>query len=109
MHYLPSWTLDDLPKPTKDVGRAKVDIDVCGYCLLKDAVPMSVVERCRYRLREQAAAEKERGLAFEDGGKDQQWGDFKDHNGRVRPEACRAENGGVNQRVWMLANRFRPS
>ena len=105
MHYLPSWTLDDLPKPTKDLGRAKVDIDVWGYCLLKDAVPMSVIERCRYRLREQAAAEKERGLAFEDGGKDQQWGDFNDHNGRVRPEAFRAENGGINQRVWMLANK----
>ena len=72
MNYLPTWKLDDLPKPTKDLARARADINLWGYCLLKDAVPTSLVERCRLRLREQAAAEKERGLAFEDGGPDQQ-------------------------------------
>ena len=105
MNYLPTWKLDDLPKPTKDLARARADINLWGYCLLKDAVPMSLVERCRLRLREQAAAEKEQGLAFEDGGPNQQWGDFTDNNGRVRPEAFRAKNGGINQRVWMLVNK----
>ena len=59
MNYLPTWKLDDLPKPTKDLAHARADINLWGYCLLKDAVPTSLVERCRLRLREQAAAEKE--------------------------------------------------
>ena len=108
MDCLPTWVLDDLPKPTRDLSRARCDINLWGYCLLEDAVPMSLVERCRLRLQEQAMGEKERGVAFEDGGPNQQWGDFNDHKGRVRSEAFRAENGGINQRVWMLANKGQP-
>ena len=43
------------------------------------------VEALRTRLVEQAAAEKQQGLAYEDGGND--------------------KNSGINQRVWMLINK----
>lgn len=107
MDGLRNWTREDLPKPTTDREQAKADIARWGYCLLKDAVPEPLLTACRERLVEQAAAEKRLGLAFEDGGPAQQWGEFADKDGRVRAEAFRAENGGVNQRVWMLVNKGR--
>ncbi len=57
------------------------------------------------RLKEQAIAEKQRGLAFEDGGAKQNWGDFRNKNGQVRARAFTQSAGGVNQRVWMLINK----
>ena len=56
-------------------------------------------------MEEQAAAEKQLGEAFEDGGPEQQWGAFRDEEGNLRAEAFTAANGGVNQRVWMLLNK----
>ena len=57
------------------------------------------------RTAAQAAAEKRLDHAFEDGGPTQQWGSFRDEKGRIRSDAFKAKNGGVNQRVWMLANK----
>ena len=107
MGVLPNWTLEELPKPTSDVIQATQDIEQCGYCLLENAVPEPLLSQCQNRLVEQAEAEKEQQIAFEDGGPDQQWGDFTDRNGRVRNEAFTEKNGGVNQRVWMLLNKGR--
>lgn len=95
----------ELPEPTGDLGRAKSDIHEFGYCLLRDALSPAQTRVLRNRLEAQAAAEKQLGLAFEDGGPTQQWGGFRDAAGQVRPEAFRAENGGINQRVWMLPNK----
>ncbi len=105
MESLGSWRYEELPRPTKDLVQAQSDLGRWGYCLLEDAISPALLIQCRNRLTEQAAGEKARGFAFEDGGPQQQWGDFTDEDGRVRPEAFRAENGGVNQRVWMLANK----
>ncbi len=101
------WTPEQLPKPTAEIGQAISDIEQWGYCLLENAVPEPLLSECRERLVEQAKAEKTRKIAFEDGGPDQQWGNFTDRNGNVRYEAFREENGGVNQRVWMLVNKGR--
>ena len=80
-----STTKNDLPQPTTDLNLAKVHLDEFGYCLLANALTPKQVEALRTRLVEQAAAEKQQGLAFEDGGA--------------------KKSGGVNQRVWMLINK----
>ena len=76
---------NDLPQPTTDLNLAKTHLDEFGYCLLANALTPKQVETLRTRLVEQAAAEKQQGLAHEDGGKD--------------------KNSGINQRVWMLINK----
>ncbi len=96
-----------LPQATTDIARAKRDIDEFGYCLIANALTPAEVEAARIRLIEQAAAELEYGLAFEDGGPEQQWGAFTDGRGRLRRQVYTAVAGGVNQRVWMLVNKGR--
>ena len=76
---------DDLPQPTTDLSLAKAYLDEFGYCLLANALSPQQVEALRTRLVEQAAAEKQQGLAFEDSGKE--------------------KGSGINQRVWMLINK----
>ena len=76
---------DDLPQPTTDLSLAKAYLDEFGYCLLANALSPQQVEALRTRLVEQAAAEKQQGLAFEDSGKE--------------------KDSGINQRVWMLINK----
>lgn len=96
---------NDLPKPTTELSRAKVDLDEFGYCLLANALNADEVGALRTRLEEQATAEKQHGFAFEDGGANQNWGEFRNPDGSLRPEAFTEANGGVNQRVWMLVNK----
>ena len=100
-----AWTKEDLPRPTSDLDRVRSDIDRWGYGLLENALPEELNDRCLSRMEEQAAAEKQLGEAFEDGGPQQQWGAFRDEDGKLRAEAFTAANGGVNQRVWMLLNK----
>ncbi len=107
MESLFDWTKEELPQLTENLSQAKSDIARWGYCLLDKALPEPLLSQCRNRLIEQAAAEKAAHIAFEDGGPTQQWGDFTDENGKVRHEAFSEENGGVNQRVWMLVNKGR--
>jgi ribosomal silencing factor RsfS len=96
---------NDLPKPTTSLDLAKANLDEFGYCLIADALSAEQVSALRKRLVEQATAEKQHGLAFEDGGSQQNWGDFRNPDGSLRPEAFTATGGGVNQRVWMLVNK----
>ncbi len=94
-----------LPQPTTDLDQCRLDMEVHGYCLLKDALKEPLLTQVIERTEAQAAAEKRLDQAFEDGGPTQQWGSFRDENGRIRVDAFKARNGGVNQRVWMLANK----
>ena len=80
-----STTKSDLPQPTTDLTLAKAHLDEFGYCLLANALTPKQVEALRTRLVEQAAAEKQQGLAYEDGSADR--------------------DSGINQRVWMLINK----
>ena len=91
--------------PTSHLETAKRYLAEHGYCLLENALTDDQRAELVERLTEQASVEKREGLAFEDGGPRQQWGDFKDAAGRDRRELFRAESGGVNQRVWMLVNK----
>jgi len=108
VHDVKGWKLEDLPKPTEDCKEARSNIDRWGYCLLDKAIPKDLLSRCIDRLIEQAEAEKALGIAFEDGGPNQQWGDFTDKTGKPRSIAFRKSSGGVNQRVWMLVNKGQP-
>ena len=99
------WTHDELPQPTTDLATLKANIDDFGYCLVADAISSTQLAAAKQRLLEQAQAELEAGIAFEDGGAKQQWGAFTDEAGRVRRDAFTGRAGGVNQRVWMLINK----
>jgi len=91
--------------PTTDLDQARTQLDQLGYCILADALSRNQTQALRDRLITQAEHEKSIGSAFEDGGVDQQWGAFIDAQGRIREDAFKEENGGVNQRVWMLVNK----
>ena len=83
------------PKPTKSIEVAKNDLKKWGYCLLKNAIPPDLNNRAMERLIEQANAEKELNLAYEDGSEKKKWGEFNKYT----------DAPGVNQRVWMLPNK----
>ena len=93
------------PQPTTDLNKAQSDISQHGYCFIADALDATSISSLKHRLTQQAIAEKEQGLAFEDGGPDQNWGDFRNVDGTLRPEAFTSTGGGRNQRVWMLVNK----
>ena len=90
---------------TVDPGQVSHDLSECGYALLADALKAEEIARLRDRLVVQADREKRMGQAFEDGGAEQQWGNFQDDSGGNRRDQFRAARGGVNQRVWMLVNK----
>ena len=83
------------PKPTESIEVAKTDLKKWGYCLLKNAIPPELNGKAMERLIEQANAEKELNLAYEDGSEKKKWGDFNNIT----------DAPGVNQRVWMLPNK----
>jgi ectoine hydroxylase-related dioxygenase (phytanoyl-CoA dioxygenase family) len=90
--------------PTRDLARAKNDLDRHGYCLIADALSSYEISVAAARLASQAKAEDQRGISFRDGGHGQ---DIIDEAGRFKADAFRTEDGGVNQRVFMLVNKGR--
>ena len=94
--------LNSSPSPTKDLEQAKLDLTKYGFCLVPEALNSGEIELAKKRLLEQAEAEEELGLSFRDGGADQE---IKITDGRVDKASFSASNGGVNQRLWMLANK----
>ena len=92
------------PKPTNDFQKAKNDLEKWGYCLLLNAIPKDINDQAKKRLTEQAKAEKELNLAFEDGSKSRKWGDFRE-NETKDIKKFNSIDGGINQRVWMLPNK----
>lgn len=91
-----------LPQATRDIAQLKRDVDEFGYCVYARALEAEFLDAVRTRLVEQAQAEMEAGLAFEDGGPAQPMPkSFTNQPNR----AFRALNGGINQRLWMLINK----
>jgi ectoine hydroxylase-related dioxygenase (phytanoyl-CoA dioxygenase family) len=77
------WQLDTglaLPPPTTDLDTARADLDRFGLAIVAEALTPDELAAMRIRLLEQAAAERERGLAS-------------------------LEHDGANQRVWNLVNK----
>ena len=94
--------LEHGPGHTKDISQAKADLDKFGYCVIPEVLNDTEIEISKKRLLEQAEAEEELGLSFRDGGANQE---VKVKNGRVDKDSFSIENGGINQRLWMLANK----
>ena len=94
--------LDYGPDSTADTEQAKRDLRKFGFCLIKDAITGDFITESKNRLLEQAAAEEEMGLSFRDGGPDQE---IKMKDDRIDQSSFSEKNGGVNQRLWMLANK----
>ena len=94
-----------LPVPTADLRQCVSDLDSSGYCYLADALSKEELSQLRNRMSDQAEAEEQQGFAYKDGAPDQNWGDFRDNNGELRPAAFDLAAGGVNQRIWMLVNK----
>jgi ectoine hydroxylase-related dioxygenase (phytanoyl-CoA dioxygenase family) len=90
------------PPPTKDVKQARFDLTKYGFCLIPDVLNSEEIKKAKDRLLEQAEAEEELGLSFRDGGPSQE---VKITNGRVDKDSFSTSNGGINQRLWMLANK----
>lgn len=87
---------------TRDLAKAKRDLDVHGICLIEDALSGTQLAQLRKRLLDQATAEREQGLAFRDGGREQ---NVLDRAGVFKSRAFSVSDGGVNQRVFMLAGK----
>ena len=94
--------LNSSPSPTKDLEQAKLDLTKYGFCLIPEALNPEEIKLAKKRLLEQAEAEEELGLSFRDGGPKQE---IKITDGRVDKDSFSTSNGGVNQRLWMLANK----
>jgi len=94
--------LEQGPSQTKDIEQAKLDLTKFGFCLVPDVLSSIEIKVAKERLLEQAEAEEELGLSFRDGGPDQE---IKITDGRVDKDSFSTSNGGVNQRLWMLANK----
>lgn len=71
--------------PTTDLERARRDLTDHGYCIVQNVLEPPRLQALRARLDEQAAGERQAGVAFRDGG------------GEDDP----------NQRIWMLLNKGR--
>jgi hypothetical protein len=63
-----AWVNVKLPALTRDIDQLKRDLSEWGYCLLADAVTEDERLRLLERLDEQAALEREQGVAFLGGG-----------------------------------------
>ena len=94
--------LDYGPDPTADTEQAKKDLSKFGFCFLQEAITGDFFKLSKTRLLEQAAAEEEMGLSFRDGGPDQE---IKMKDDRIDQSSFSKKNGGINQRLWMLANK----
>ena len=97
-----------LPMPSTDLSQCVSDLESSGYCYLADALSATEVLQLQQRISEQAQAEAQHGVAYKDGAPNQNWGDFQDDQGELRPGAFDPEAGGANQRIWMLVNKGQP-
>lgn len=93
-----------LPSPTTDLDQAKSDLDEHGLCIIPGVLGDAGLVEARERLVEQAEAEQRKGLAFRDAGEQQH---LLDDFGQLKPDAFSTDNGGVNQRLWLLVNKGR--
>ena len=64
--------LENTPTPTKNLNKARKDLDKYGFCLVPDALNAEEIKTAKKRLLEQAEAEENLGLSFRDGGEKQE-------------------------------------
>jgi ectoine hydroxylase-related dioxygenase (phytanoyl-CoA dioxygenase family) len=96
-----------VPAPTKDNVLARRQLRVHGFAIIADVLSADQLRRLKDRLIDQAAAEREAGVAFFDGGplarsqkegsRDQWWLTSEANGPATRRQP--------NQRVWALHNK----
>ncbi|OAP59586.1 hypothetical protein AYL99_06884 [Fonsecaea erecta] len=74
--------VDQLPRPTEDVGQVQQDLKRWGYGFVKNALSPGELQKLHKRLMDQARGEAEAGVGFFDGGENM-----------------------PNQRLWCLHNK----
>ena len=94
-----------LPQPTDDLSQLKRDVDEFGYCVYANALSGEALEATRNRLIEQAAAELESDVAFEDGGAPVHVDKGATPAFTSSPTDQKDRPKGINQRLWMLINK----
>lgn len=82
------------PEPTRDLAQMNADVAECGYGILLDAIDSGLLSALTARVLEQAAGEREHGVAFYFG--DDQTG---------MPGARGGERVAPNQRLGNLLNK----
>ena len=97
--------MTERPRLTTDLERCRADLERSGYCLLADALTPAELREAQERLTAQAAAERERGVAYMDGTPGKNWGAFADADGTVQHDRFTVAAGGVSQRLFMLLNK----
>lgn len=60
----PDWADVALPRPTKDLQQLRHDLHEWGYCLVHEGLSAEQAARMRFRIHEQAAAERALGIAY---------------------------------------------
>jgi ectoine hydroxylase-related dioxygenase (phytanoyl-CoA dioxygenase family) len=93
-----------LPSPTTDKSLALCQLEVFGYCIVKDALPPAQLKALQDRLDDQAAAERVAGVAYLDGGRAASK-ERRGYRGDEETDEASAEEVVPNQRVWCLQNK----
>ncbi len=58
------WKNIELPEATRDIAQMRHDLHEWGYCLIEDGLSQAQCSRMRHRIAEQAAAERDLGIAY---------------------------------------------
>jgi len=98
------FTDQPLPKPTTDREVALRQLEVFGYCIIKDAISPAELEALRDRLDEQSAAEMASGVDYFEGGRGA-GEERRGYRGDIEREDASAAAAAPNQRVWLLHNK----
>jgi ectoine hydroxylase-related dioxygenase (phytanoyl-CoA dioxygenase family) len=93
-----------LPSPTTDKSLARRQLEVFGYCIVKDALPPAQLKALQDRLDDQATAERAAGVAYLDGGRAASK-ERRGYRGDEETDEASAEEVVPNQRVWCLQNK----
>jgi ectoine hydroxylase-related dioxygenase (phytanoyl-CoA dioxygenase family) len=93
-----------LPSPTTDKSLARRQLEVFGYCIVKDALPPAQLKALQDRLDDQAAAERAAGVAYLDGGRAASK-ERRGYRGDEEADEASTEEVVPNQRVWCLQNK----
>lgn len=99
-----NFTDRPLPSPTTDLASARRDLEVYGFCIVKDALPADQLKALQDRLEDQAAAERAAGVAYLDGGRAASK-ERRGYRGDERIDEASADEIVPNQRVWCLQNK----
>ena len=58
------WKNIELPEATRDIAQMRHGLHEWGYCLIEDGLSQAQCSRMRHRIAEQAAAERDLGIAY---------------------------------------------